>query len=247
MIYLNKILPLLFSPLFIAFTAIFLSLIFRSKKAGFAALALLVICSLPIFSENSISYLEKEYQLQRTSDAIRADAVVVLSGMVRTVNTRDGFAYEWADASDRIYAGINLIKDRKASSLVLTRGKLPWSAGKPEGEYLREVAIQLGVPEENIFLTEIVENTNQEAKAARKLLSIDNPSIILVTSAFHMPRAKLVFEAAGFTVLPFAVDFRGSAKNNLTILDFVPSASALADVSFVVRELIGRAYYKFKY
>jgi uncharacterized SAM-binding protein YcdF (DUF218 family) len=56
--------------------------------------------------------------------------------------------------------------------LVLTGGKLPWSIGVPEGEYLRDVAIDLGISEKDILLTENVENTDQEAKAIKKLLLI---------------------------------------------------------------------------
>ena len=123
---------------------------------------------------------------------------------------------------------------------------MPWSTGKPEGEYLQEVAIKFGVAPESILLTENVENTDQEAVATRKLINSDRPTITLVTSAFHMQRAQLVFEAAGFQVVPFPVDFQRS-ESRLTILDFIPSAHALRQFSFFIREMIGRTYYSLKY
>ena len=155
-------------------------------------------------------------------------------------------AYEWSEASDRIFAGIDLIKENKAPVLVLTGGKLPWSVGKPEGEHLRAIAEKLGVPSDNILLTENVQNTDQEAKAVAKFLNKKVPNIILVTSAFHMPRAQKVFEAAGIEVSPFPVDFLSGADKT-TLIHFIPSAGAFRDTSFFVRELIGRIYYELKY
>jgi hypothetical protein len=69
--------------------------------------------------------------------------------MVRTVQEKNGLGYEWGEASDRIFAGINLFKAKKAPLLILTRGKLPWSVGKPEGEYLLDVAVDGGVAKQS--------------------------------------------------------------------------------------------------
>ena len=222
------------------------SMVFRSRISGILAVSILIICSLPIFSNKLITYLENEYILSDASSAKTADAIVVLSGMVRTINGKNGLSYEWGEASDRIFAGIELIKKNKAPIMVLTGGKLPWSVGKPEGEYLRDVAIKYGVPNKNILLTENVENTDQEAKAVGKLLNKTSPKIILVTSAFHMPRAQKVFEAAGINIEPFAVDFLSGA-DKYTIMNFIPSAKAFDRTSFFIRELIGRLYYNLKY
>ncbi|MDC0096672.1 YdcF family protein [Amylibacter sp.] len=221
-------------------------IVFRSRISGILAVSILIICSLPIFSNKLIAYLENEYILSDASSVKTADAIVVLSGMVRAIDGANGLEYEWREASDRIFAGIDLIQENKAPILVLTGGKLPWSVGKPEGEYLRDIAIKYGVPNKNILLTENVENTDQEAKAVAELLNKASPKIILVTSAFHMPRAQKVFEAAGIKIEPFAVDFLSGA-DKYTIINFIPSAEALYQTSFFIRELIGRLYYSLKY
>jgi len=246
MIYLHKILPLIASPIFLVMVLITWGIVFRSRIASVLAVSILIICSLPIFSNKLITYLENGYTFSDASSAKTADAIVVLSGMVRTINGKNGLSYEWGEASDRIFAGIELIKKNKAPIMILTGGKLPWSVGKPEGEYLRDVAIKYGVPNKNILLTENVENTDQEAKAVGKLLNKTSPKIILVTSAFHMPRAQKVFEAVGINIEPFAVDFLSEA-DKYTIMNFIPSAGALNQTSFFIRELIGRLYYNLKY
>jgi len=246
MIYLHKVLPLLASPLFLVVILVLWGSLYRSRRAGLAAVGILIVCSLPVFSNKLISYLERDYSLVPPASAKTADAIVVLSGMVRTIEGANGLEYEWGEASDRIFAGIDLIKENKAPALVLTGGKLPWSVGKPEGEYLRDIAEKLGVSSDVILLTENVQNTDQEAKAVAKLLNKEVPNIILVTSAFHMPRAQKVFESAGIVVSPFPVDFLSGADNT-KIMDFMPNAEAFRDTSFFVREIIGRLYYYLKY
>ena len=246
MIYFHKILPLIVSPLFIILGLIILGLIIGSKKTSFIGLIVLVICSLPIFSNRLIAYLEHNYQLKNISEVDTADAIVVLSGMVRTIQTNEVLSYEFGESVDRIFAGIDLFKENKAPSLILTGGKMPWSIGKPEGEYLRDVAIKYGVPRKNILLTENVQNTDQEAKSVKKILTIDAPKVILVTSAFHMPRAQKVFEAVGIRIVPFPVDFR-NASSKLTFMHFMPSARSIWETSFFVKEMIGRTYYNLKY
>ena len=96
------------------------------------------------------------------------------------------------------------------------------------------------------MLTDNVQNTDQEAKYVKKLLKTNNTNIILITSAFHMARAKKVFEAKNIKVSPFAVDFKSYSKK-ITIIDFIPDSNSLRDTSFFVREIIGRLYYNLKY
>ena len=67
-------------------------------------------------------------------------------------------------------------------------------------------------------------------------------NIILVTSAFHMERAKALFIQNGFIVTAYPVDFKADTSD-LTPMSFMPSAYALKDVEFALRELMGRLYY----
>ena len=246
MIYLHKILPLLVSPLSIVLIIILIGTFFKSKKISLLGLLILIFCSVPIISNKLIFYLEKDYSLQSVKDVTKADAIVVLSGMISTINSKEKLSYEFNDSIDRILSGIDLFKEDKASFLILTNGKMPWSVGIPEGEYLKDFSIKYGIPEDRILLTDNVQNTDQEAISVKKLLKTNEVNIILVTSAFHMSRAKKVFEAANIKVIPFAVDFKTPIKK-ITIIDFIPSANSLKDTSHFFREMIGRLYYNLKY
>jgi|TARA_B110000459_G_scaffold11057_1_gene11179 uncharacterized SAM-binding protein YcdF (DUF218 family) len=246
MIYLHKIIALIASPLSLIIFLIILGIIFKSRKISLLAVIILIFCSFPIISTKLISYLEKDYTLQDTSTIDKADAVVVLSGMLKTIKADDKLKYEFNGKIDRILSGIDLFKDNKAPLLILTRGQYPWLVGIPEGEYLKDFAVKFGVPDENILLTDNVQNTYQEAKSVKKLLSSNEVKIILVTSAFHMPRAKKIFEASNIKVIPFAVDFRNSHKK-IDVIDFIPSVNSFGETSDFVREMIGRLYYNLRY
>ena len=72
---------------------------------------------------------------------------------------------------------------------------------------------------------------------------LNNSSIILVTSAFHMHRSKYLFQKQGLNVIPYPVDFKSTNKK-FTFLDLVPTVHALSNTSNFIRENIGRLYYK---
>ena len=245
MIYLHKILPLIFSPLMLVIGLIVLGIIFNLRKFSLIGVIVLILSSLPIISNKFIAYLEKDYQPIEIAEIENVDAIVVLSGMIRVIGDEENLKYEFNDSVDRFFAGLDLFNNNKSPILILTRGKMPWSLGIAEGEYLKELAIKYGVSEENIFLTDEVQNTDQEAKAIKEILTED-AKIILVTSAFHMPRAEKVFKAANINIIPFPVDFQNS-KSKTTMMDFIPSSGSLSQTSHFVREMIGRLYYTLKY
>jgi hypothetical protein len=47
------------------------------------AVVILIVCSLPIVSDKLVAYLESDYQLSKPSNIEPADAIVVLSGMIK--------------------------------------------------------------------------------------------------------------------------------------------------------------------
>lgn len=245
MIYINKILPIIVSPLGLIIILLLFGIFRKKMWPLLIALILLIILSLPIVSRQLIKFLEQGYTLISPNNVDTADTVIVLSGMIRTIKQNNEVYYEFSDAVDRVFAGIELLKLNKAQKIILTRGKLPWSLGMPEGEFLAQFVKSQGINKNQVILTEAVQNTNDEAIAVSKILP-KNSKIILVTSAFHMPRAETVFENQNLKVIPYAVDFRLGEKK-MDVLDFLPQANAFKDSSFYFREIIGRAYYSLRY
>ena len=85
--------------------------------------------------------------------APKADAIVVLSGMLRVVSSGDRIFYELSDAADRLFAEIDLIEPQKAPLSILARGQLPWSKGAAEGEVVAGLAMKYGFDPKQIRLT----------------------------------------------------------------------------------------------
>jgi uncharacterized SAM-binding protein YcdF (DUF218 family) len=140
---------------------------------------------------------------------------------------------------------MELVKANKAPLIVFTMGKLPWKTGPPESDLLYSTAIQMGVESSRILITDEVETTEDEAIEVSKLLSAKGRRIILVTSAYHMPRALINFRNKGLEVQAYPVDFK-LGEYKLTPMDFIPNPGSLATTEKCIKELMGRVYYSLK-
>jgi uncharacterized SAM-binding protein YcdF (DUF218 family) len=221
---------------------ILIGLIKNKKKLIYIAIGVLYIISTPIFSNNFFKLVEGSEYRKPISAIDSADAIVVLSGMLEINEVGDSTYVEWGDP-DRFFGGVSLFKAGKAKKLVFTGGKMPWDkAKKTEGEVLKGYAISNGIPSEKILVTKDVENTADESVAVRELIG-SNKKIILVTSAYHMYRAKRLFEKQGFEVIAYKVDNKVSRNNEIVIMDFLPDAESLKLTETGIKEGIGRIYY----
>jgi len=217
----------------------------NKKKLIYIAIGVLYILSTPIFSNNFFKLIEGSEYRKPISAIDSADAIVVLSGMLGINEVGDSTYIEWGDP-DRFFGGITLFKAGKAQKLIFTGSKMPWDkAKKTEGEVLKEYAISNGIPSEKILVTKDVENTADEAVAVKELIS-PSKRIILVTSAYHMYRAKKLFEKQKFEVIPYKLDFKISGNDQITFMDFLPSAIDLQLTETGIREIIGRLFYLVK-
>ncbi|KGG10315.1 MULTISPECIES: YdcF family protein [Prochlorococcus] len=195
-------------------------------------------------------FVEHPWQRIDESHAPTADAIVVLSSGGRSLAPGISNIIEWNDP-DRFLAGVKLFKEKKAPKLFFTGGASPYrKALKTEGDLYKEEAISLGIPKKAISTTGRVFNTAEEAfQIRRNIKDKGSPSkILLVTSAFHMQRAKRQFERQGFIVQPFPVDFKTERKFRKTYwknpYNWIPNSESLFMSSKALRELLGRAVYR---
>ena len=133
MIYLHKILPALASPLGLCLLLVLVGLLLNARRWVARGILILIVSALPTTSNILWRQLERGHAPQDPGDAPTAEAIVVLSGMLRAVPSGDDFAYEWSEAADRYFAGVALALNMRAPKLIFTRGAQPWSAGAPEG------------------------------------------------------------------------------------------------------------------
>ena len=187
--------------------------------------------------------VEGEYEFGKFENQNKADAIVVLSGIMRINEFENDYKIEWGD-TDRFFKGIELYNFNKSNIIVFTGGKSPYNkTKKSEGDILKEYAIKFGVKEEDILITKEVLNTSDESYAVTDLIG-NKRTIILVTSAFHMSRAKSLFEKQGHIVIPYKVDFKTPPKLSWNFIDFIASSGGLRKTEIALREVLGRLYYR---
>lgn len=211
------------------------AIILRRRWIAIVGVVTLYIFSTQFMSTLMLLPLEQVYKPRSPVSAPNADAIVVLNGgVVRGVNAT---GVQWGEAANRYFAGVALAAAGKARMIVLSSGPFP-----AQGRILRQVAVHQGIQPDHIVLTRRVLTTEDEARAAAEIPSVH--SILLVTSAFHMPRAVMLFRARGLNVLPFPTDERVAVRQPLTLLDFIPAAASLETSETAMREYYGLVVYK---
>lgn len=248
--FLSKLIPLIFQPIGITF--LFLIIYLRYKKNFFlyTAIFTLWILSTHITAELLIGFVESPWQQLSIASIEKADAIVVLSGGLQPVSNKT-IKQEWQDP-DRFFYGVDLLKAKKASSLIFTSGIRPLQNNVvPESRIYLEKALEIGVPKNKILITKFAKNTSEEAQKVRELFKnndeLGSSKIILVTSAFHMWRAKKIFERNNFQVISFPVDFKKNDYKNNMITFFIkvmPNSYDLSRSSLAIREIMGRIIYR---
>lgn len=246
MIYIHKILGVFISLSYGLIFLLILSFLTKKRWLTYFCIASFYIFSTGYISNKLYQCLEVPYTRKQPNEIEKADAIVVLGGMLGNTKTKMGYTFEWSDP-DRFFGGIELMAVNKAKYLIFMGTKLPWNSAKEnDGEILKKYAIKFGINKDLILVTSNVENTEGEANAVKKLLPNKGTKIILVTSAFHMKRARNIFEKLAFDVTEYPVDFHAT-KNSISILDFIPTTGNLAQSEFVLREILGIIIYKLMY
>jgi uncharacterized SAM-binding protein YcdF (DUF218 family) len=88
-------------------------------------------------------------------------------------------------------------------------------------------------------------NTAQNARLSRAAFSYR--TIVLVTHAMHMQRAKRQFEQAGFTVVPAPLGYVSTHSLDYVLSDFLPSLQGLMNSHYVIYEAAGALWYRYVY
>ncbi len=128
--------------------------------------------------------------------------------------------------------------------VVLTGGR---PAGRPDAPAEAELAAalmrSLGSTEEQLLLESESRDTWENARYVDGLIC--NETVVLVTSAYHMPRAVRSFAAHGFMVVPAPTDYKAE-RAGYTLDSFLPSIQSLYESTRALHEYLGLAYYRFR-
>jgi uncharacterized SAM-binding protein YcdF (DUF218 family) len=213
-----------------------------------ASAVALALFGSPFVSSTLLDSLESRYPVIAPALTPRTDAIVVLGGITRSTQSYPAERFDLSDQAERIDEGARLFHAGVAPVLVLTSGGIVPANPAVEGDHLRQLLLtNYRIPGESIVHTgKLSRNTAEEAVNVGELARAQGwTTITLVTSAYHMPRAVLLFRRASMQVNPHPVDFRAfrdpqePAGNR-----WFPRADFLNQTEIGMREYYGIAFYK---
>jgi uncharacterized SAM-binding protein YcdF (DUF218 family) len=207
------------------------------KRLLAATLVLLYLLSTPLAADSLLQELETSAE---RNVLYNAQAIVVLGG---------GTYYDAPEYGNDTVGRYTLERIRYAAQLhritgkpILATGGAPLGSGSSEAAQMRAVLEkEFQVPVK--WIEGASGNTHENAYNSFAILKRDGiRRIVLVTHAWHMPRAEREFKQAGFEVMPAATAYTTRYKTD--IFAFMPTASALQRSSLFFHEVIGMLWYR---
>ncbi len=235
-------------PLFYLLTLAGLVRLWRKRRSerrlvlfALVPFLLLGIISLPAVGHFAVGTLEWRYPPQSDSPG-DAGVIVVLSGYVRPPSETVPEVELGSDTLLRCLHAARLYK-AKPRPILVSGGRFD-ATGPSLARSMRDFLAGQGVKEEDLLMEEESATTYENAKLSGAILSRRGFNrIVLVTSAFHMPRSERCFRAQGFQVVTSPCDYR-SVRASWTPCDFLlPSPYAAAGVEMAMHEWLGVAWY----
>jgi uncharacterized SAM-binding protein YcdF (DUF218 family) len=211
-------------------------------------IALVLVSSLCLYAAATPAL--SSYLLQRVEAALppgadlgAAQAIIVLGGDVRS---GDG-----AGIPDRL--GPLALERVAFAAEAYRRLHLPVvvSGGMVRGAHMSEGALMKAALEADLAVpvawTEEQSRTTWENAlfTARLLLPEKLTTVVVVSQAWHLPRALWAFERVGLKALPWPAP--RAALRWGAVGDFLPSLGALNDTFYALHELIGGVYYRLRH
>ena len=174
---------------------------------------------------------------------------MVLGGGTSRGPAAPGQTPELTDSADRLFYAARLFHSGKAPLILFSGGAVRLlDSGRlaSEAEAATQLLQEWVVPAQAILLENKARNTRENALFSRQILQSRGAShILLVTSAFHMPRAAAVFRKLGFQVTPAPADFR-SWDDEGPLLSLLPDAQSLVKSQLALKEWLGLLVYRLR-
>ena len=202
----------------------------------------LAVCSLSPAGLLMTAYLEDRFP--RPDLPADVSGIVVLGGAFDTRVARTRHVPELNEAADRVTAALALARRYPDAKVLFSGGVAAvFEDDIPESRVAKVFFAEQGLAPGRLVLNSRARDTFENAVYAKQLADPKpGETWILVTSAYHMPRAVGCFRVAGFDVVPYPVDYRTAAGAAL----WRPSSATtrnLDKVHFALREYIGLAAY----
>lgn len=253
-ILLDKIVPVFAYPAGFAVLSALGCLLFVAwgwKRTGLTLLVCgtlyLWLAATPVVAGLLASSLERQYPVVSVQALPQADVIVVLGGSINAPTSANPDP-DMKETIDRVIHAAQLFKAGLAPRIIASGGQLfPDPDRAPEAQYTARLLVQLGVGDSSILREGRARNTYENGVLTARLMAESGfETALLVTSAWHMPRAAAVFRRAGVRFTPVATDTLSSSIDTGFPFGFLPSAEALMQSTLCLKEWIGFAVYRLR-
>ncbi|WP_317899277.1 YdcF family protein [Aurantibacillus circumpalustris] len=219
----------------------------RAKKLRIIAVVVLYVCSNAFIIDECFRAWEPvtpDLDLMNT----KYEGAIVLGGIgdidlrLKKIN--------FGHSGDRLFQTLPLYYKGRIKKIIFTGGsgsiEFP---EKLEGLYVKKYLQSIQFPDSGLIVEARSKNTHENAVFTKQLLDslrIDG-SFLLVTSAYHMPRAMAIFKKAGYkNITPYLTN-RSSGLRRFTFDHlFIPNPGSLFALEHLIHEWVGYAVYKLK-
>lgn len=117
--------------------------------------------------------------------SVKSDAIIILGARAK-INNKINVCLE-----NRVIQGVQIYKKGLATKIIL-------SGGNEQAEVMKQVALMQNVPAKDIFLERTSLNTYENLVNSKKIMNDHHfQSAIIVSDAFHEPRASMVASKLG--------------------------------------------------
>jgi uncharacterized SAM-binding protein YcdF (DUF218 family) len=219
----------------------------RARIGAVTGLALLLAISSPLVARPLLGSLEAWHSQPPPLMDEPYDAIVVLGGGVLEPGTLRPSADLSSYSKNRVTCGVDLYEQGYAPKLVFSGGNgHAFKDGMKDAQEMKRWAERLGISKDVIVMEDLSRTTYENAAETKRLLG--PASIVLVTSASHLPRATALFRNQGFQVTPMPCDFFVQNRPEDTLqrldpFDILPNDRAIEQTTGAVTEWAGMAIY----
>jgi uncharacterized SAM-binding protein YcdF (DUF218 family) len=207
------------------------------------AIALLVITGFSPFGNALILPLEQRFPPWSFGQGA-PDGIIVLGGAINPEISAARGEPSLNETAERLTALAALARQFPQARIAFSGGDASLLGGGPsEAEFVLPMLESFGIPANRVELEAASRNTHENAVLTAELIKPKpGERWLVVTSAYHMPRAIGSFRSIGFAVEPYPVDWRTRGLRDLGS-PFETAAGGLARTDVAVREWMGLVVY----
>lgn len=243
---LSKLLDVFLSPLTWALVFCLASFVRRYERwtrwAPAAAAGLLYLFSTGFVSNALLRHLERS--ATRTMRAgVVYDAAILLGGPVSHGAMQTWNVPSYNDSVERLLVTFDLLRNGRARSVIVSGGRIDADDPIVEAQVLGKQLEDWGIERERIILEDRARNTRENATESKRIATERHfQTLLMVTSARHVPRALDSFRRVGLELDTLPVDFRSTDK--WSFRNLLPRSDDLDTSVQALREILGGWIYK---